>query len=119
MSELKSLAASVETAVWPAFEAIPAERVIAGEPVASTLSVSEIDGAEFGLWQVTPGEFKSARDGYSEYVYIISGVGEIVGDDGTVHELKPGAVVFMHDGWSGRWVIRETLTKSYSIVYTR
>lgn len=113
-----SMSRNLSAVQWPPFVGVPAERVIDGSPETSTAVLHSDAGAEFGFWQCTPGSFASSRDGYSEFVYIVSGAGEIVGDDGTVFPLVPGETVYLADGWRGRWVIRETVTKSYAIDYS-
>lgn len=113
-----TLALSLTDVNWPAAEALPADRVISGTPEASTLVLREDSRSEFGLWMCTPGAFSTVRDGYSEYIHIISGSGELIGDDGKTYELKPGLIISLDDGWSGRWVITEAVTKSYAIAHT-
>ncbi|WP_314196255.1 hypothetical protein [uncultured Arthrobacter sp.] len=53
---------------WPAPVPISAERVITGEPVASTLVLEETPTHQLGLWQVSPGEFVTDHAGYVEYI---------------------------------------------------
>lgn len=101
---------------WPAFEAVPADRVLAGAPQTSTLVLHEDDRAELGLWQVTPGEFTTVHAGYDELMHVVDGEGELIRDDGTSYPLRAGTIIVLEDGWTGRWVVRAALTKSYSIV---
>lgn len=103
---------------WPLPEAIPAERVREGKPEAQTLVIRADDRSEVGLWRCTPGEFLTTRDGYSEFIHIISGGGQLISDDGTTIQLGPGVIISLEDGWSGRWVITETVSKSYAVVYS-
>lgn len=105
-------------AEWPLPEAIPAERVLSGKPEAQTLVIRADDRSEVGLWRCTPGEFRTSRDGYSEFIHIIAGEGQLIGDDGTTTALEPGVIISLEDGWSGRWVITETVSKSYAVVYS-
>lgn len=101
---------------WPAFEAIPAERVISGSPEAATVEVTGGDLAQSGFWRVTPGAFATVRSGYIEYIHILEGTGRLVSDDGEVVDLRPGTSVFIPDGYSGRWEIDTTLSKAYTTV---
>jgi uncharacterized cupin superfamily protein len=110
-------AVHASTIDWPAFEAVAAERVLAGSPTTSTLALREDERVELGFWQVTPGEFTTIRAGFDEFITVLEGEGDLIHDDGTVYPLRAGATLLLEDGWSGRWVIRQTLTKSYTIVH--
>jgi uncharacterized cupin superfamily protein len=47
-------------------------------------------------------------------MYILEGDADIVDDlDGTVHHLVADTVILLPFGWSGRWVIRDTIRKVY------
>ena len=114
-----SKAVSVDSIEWPAEEPLSAERVIEGNPAASTVVIHEDETHEVGVWRCSPGRFRAVRDGYSEAVHIFEGEGEIIGNDGVNFPLHPGAFIYLADGWSGEWVVREPLAKSYVIVYSR
>jgi uncharacterized protein len=107
---------SIDGLTWPSPVAVPVERVLEGSPETSTLILHAEDGTEAGLWQVTRGAFTTVHHGYTEIVVIIRGEGDLVRDDGSTFPLYPGAVIVLEDGWSGRWVIRRDVTKSYAIV---
>lgn len=106
----------LESVTWPADEAIATHRVLNGAPVASTLTLHDDSESELGMWRVTEGEFTTLHQGYTEFITILQGSGKLIHDDGTVLDLAPGTVAVLKDGWSGRWVIEEALTKSYAIV---
>lgn len=101
---------------WPAAVPIAPERVLVGEPVASTLLLDDVDGYQLGLWQVTPGEFTTQHFGYLEYITVLSGAGRLIDDEGTITELAPGITVLMRPGWCGRWIVDETLTKAFTVI---
>ena len=101
---------------WPPFVAIAGERIRAGAPSTSTLVLRKDERMELGLWQVTPGEFTTSQLGYDEFIHVVDGEGELVSDDGTVHPLRTGTILVLEDGWSGKCVIRQTLTKTYTII---
>lgn len=101
---------------WPAATPIDAARVLGGAPETSTVVVESGDKYSLGLWKVSPGEFSTDHTGYVEYINVLSGSGQLVDDEGTVTELSPGVTVLMRSGWKGRWVVRETLTKIYTII---
>lgn len=101
---------------WPEYIPIEPERVVVGSPLASTLPLHKTDKVELGLWRVTSGEFSTAHHGYVEFITILDGDGELVHDDGTSIALAPGVVITMADGWTGRWIIKSPVVKSYTIV---
>lgn len=101
---------------WTAPTPIDSQRVLHGAPEASSLVLHKDERSELGLWRVTPGDITTLHQGYVEFITIIEGRGELVEDDGTVTELRPGTVFVMKDGWSGRWVIHTELIKSYAII---
>ncbi|KUM36392.1 hypothetical protein AR689_20950 [Arthrobacter sp. EpRS71] len=69
------------------------------------------DGEATGIWEVTPGTFKSTRPGFDEVCYILSGEGTITEPDGTSFELRPGTLFVTPSGWEASWTVRETLRK--------
>jgi uncharacterized cupin superfamily protein len=86
---------------------------------AATLELSDDGAVRTGIWECTPGSFASARDGFCELMHFVAGDATIVDErDGTRHEIGPGSVLFVPDGWRGRWEIRETVRKTYAIVTT-
>jgi uncharacterized cupin superfamily protein len=89
-----------------------------GEPVESELELYNDGRVEVGLWECTPGEFPSVKDGISEEMLFLAGDATIVGDDGTKYEIAPGILVVTPDGWKGRWEIRQTVRKVYTIWHT-
>jgi uncharacterized cupin superfamily protein len=70
------------------------------------------------IWECTPGEFASRRDGLNELCLFLAGSVEVEGSDGSVQVLSPGDVLILQDGWSGTWRIRETVRKVAFIEYT-
>lgn len=101
---------------WPESTAIAADRVISGSPRASTLVLHESGACQLGLWNVTEGEFTTDHAGYVEYIHILGGRGRLVDLDGNVTHLSAGVTVLMDEGWNGRWVVEETISKSYMTV---
>ncbi len=109
------LAASLDRlGPWP-----PGVEPLEGRPEAAALSLSDDGHVSTGIWECTPGVFPSRRDGICELMHFVSGDATIVDDDGTRHEIRPGIVIFLADGWRGTWEIRETVRKTYAIVQTR
>jgi uncharacterized protein len=97
----------------------PRAGATAGEPVESELELYNDGTVEVGVWECTPGEFASVKDGISEEMLFLSGDATIVGDDGTKYEIAPGVLLVTPDGWKGRWEIRQTVRKVYTIWHTR
>ncbi len=90
----------------------------AGEPVESVLEMYDDGRVMTGLWECTPGEFPSSKEGISEFMVFLSGEGTIFDEDGTAHEIGAGVAMMFPDGWRGRWQIRKTIRKAYSIFVT-
>lgn len=101
---------------WPEPEAIAAERIVSGNPVASTLVLRDDPGHQLGLWHVTEGSFRTDHAGYVEYIHILAGRGQLVDEEDNVINLEPGVTVLMDAGWRGRWIVHEAIIKTYTIV---
>ncbi|HEY3612297.1 MAG TPA: cupin domain-containing protein [Gaiellales bacterium] len=86
---------------------------------AASLELSDDGTVRTGIWECTPGSFASARDGYCELMHFAAGDATIVDErDGTRHAIGPGSILFVPDGWRGRWEIRATVRKSYAMFQT-
>lgn len=101
---------------WPAPQPVETNRILAGTPETSTITLHKDGRSSAGLWRVSPGEFITARRGKTEFITIIEGTGQLVRDNGEVLELSPGIFAVMEDGWTGRWVINTDLVKSFVVV---
>lgn len=73
------------------------------------------EGHKTGIWEVTPGVFKSTRPGYDEICQILSGKGTITEEDGSSFEIGPGTLFVTPAGWTGTWTIHETLRKMWVV----
>jgi uncharacterized cupin superfamily protein len=91
----------------------------AGDPHESYLSAFVEGKNEVGVWECTPGRFPGAQEGIGEMMHLLSGRATITDADGTVHELGPGTMFVLPDGWRGEWEVHETVRKVYSIWPTR
>ena len=96
---------------WPG-----AGAALSGDPQASEFEFVEDGRVSTGIWECTPGEYRSSKSGLSEFMHVVAGDATVVGDDGAVHELRPGVALYLPDGWSGTWTIRETVRKVYLTV---
>ena len=97
----------------------PRANATAGEPVESEFELFNDGRVEVGVWECTPGEFSSIKDGLTEEMLFLCGDATIIGDDGTEYEIAPGVLIVTPDGWKGRWDIRQTVRKVYTIWHTR
>jgi uncharacterized cupin superfamily protein len=88
---------------------------LSGSPVESFRVLHADAGGRSGVWECTPGRFDSAREHDTELMHFLSGKGTITSADGTVHDIKPGAVLIAPLGWRGTWDIQETVRKIYTI----
>ena len=74
-----------------------------------------VDGAKSaGIWQVTPGQSYWRQDEL-EVIFVLSGRMTVTPDGGEPLEVKAGDVAVFPLGWSGTWVIHETLRKVYVV----
>ncbi|MEA2485870.1 MAG: uncharacterized protein QOD46_981, partial [Actinomycetota bacterium] len=76
----------------------PRAGATAGEPVEFEHELYNDGKVEVGLWECTPGEFASIKDGITEEMLFLSGEATIVGDDGTKYEVAPGVLLVTPDG---------------------
>lgn len=88
----------------------------AGQTESSRTVWESAEGIRSGVWEVTPGSFRSTRPEYHETCHIVSGRATIVEDDGTTFEIRPGSLFITPEGWTGRWIVHETLRKVWVIV---
>lgn len=114
-----SVRVTVEEVDWPLPVAIEETRVLSGSPEASTLVLHDDGNTQLGMWRVTKGEFSTRHVGYVEAVTILRGRGRLISEAGEPTELAPGVVAVLESGWSGRWVVEETIIKSYAVLNDR
>ncbi len=113
-NNIPTLAQDAMTAVMP--EAVAKATSIDGQFESTLEQWASADGSlESGLWECTPGTFNARRDGYDEVAHVVSGTATVTGDDGVVVELVPGSTIVTPAGWTGKWVIHETMRKLYVI----
>ncbi|GAB3305917.1 cupin domain-containing protein [Pseudoclavibacter terrae] len=116
MTDSLATSLSASDIKWPPSVRVPIERILEGQPSASTLVVGESPTAQFGLWRVTPGAFSTDHSDYVEYIHITEGSGRLISQSGAITELSPGVTVMLAEGWKGQWVIEKTLTKVFTIL---
>lgn len=98
-------------AVAVAEDSFAAEQVVAGAPTSGWLVLTELDGVEVGVWQMTPGMVTDTEA--DEVFCVVSGRGVVEFLDPVTEpvELRPGVLVRLQSGWRTRWTITETLRK--------
>lgn len=94
-------------------------RPIEGDTEYRTMNAFEGNGGKVlsGIWESTPGKFRSDTTGYIEFGYILEGQCRIVDPDGTVHALKAGDPFIMPEGYKGHWEVDEFVKKVYFITH--
>ena len=88
-----------------------------GAPLATRGKVTwrNADWSAFtSVWECAPGRFRAEFDEHGEFVHVITGEVECVGDDGDRFTLGPGDTMTFPQGWSGEWTVRSVLRKVYA-----
>jgi uncharacterized cupin superfamily protein len=93
----------------------PRAGATAGTPEESSHEIYSDDRVQLGVWECTPGEFPTEKIGISEHMHILAGEATLHGDDGTSVELSAGVSIVAPDGFTGRWEIRQTVRKIYTV----
>ena len=74
-----------------------------------------VDGdSSAGIWQCAPGPSRWTLE-TNEVIYLVAGRMTVTPDDGEASEIGVGDVAVFPKGWTGTWVIHETVRKVYSI----
>jgi len=90
-------------------------RIISGSPECAELTIVDTGSVEIGVWEVTPGVFRSSKIGIGEVMHFISGAGHLEHADGTTSPIGPGIVIELAPGWEGIWHVEQTTRKVYTI----
>ena len=100
----------------PAWEDVPADKLIAGTPRTRTTMLYESPAQKLycGEWEATPGKWRIAYTEW-EYMEIISGRCIVQGDDGSRIEAGPGQKFVIEPGFTGTWEVLEQMRKSWVI----
>ena len=92
-------------------EPVPAELVLAGAPRWGTVVLGTIEGAELGVWELTPGAMTDTE--VDEIFVVLGGEAELTMPDGEVLSLRAGSVGRLSAGAATSWVVTSTLRKVY------
>src|SRR4030095_14329090 len=87
---------------------IPKETSVTPGQTEVSLRLWARDGLRTGIWEITPGTFKSTRPGYDEICQILSGSATITEPDGSSFDIGPGSLFVTPAGWEGTWTIPNT-----------
>lgn len=88
----------------------------AGQTESSRTVWESAEGIRSGVWEVTPGSFRSTRPQYHEMCQIVSGSATIEEEDGTTFDVQAGSLFITPEGWTGRWTVHETLRKAWVVI---
>ncbi|TIC87584.1 DUF861 domain-containing protein [Nocardioides sp. GY 10113] len=87
------------------------ETVLSGTPAAGSRALTEVGGAEIGVWEITAGTVTDVE--VDEVFVVLSGSASVTFEDGETIDLGPGVAVRLRAGDRTTWVVRETLRKIY------
>ena len=96
------------------------ERVIEGDAKFKNWDVEQSadEKVRAGVWETTPGTFRSIKGGTMEFCYILSGVSEITEDGKPPVWVKAGDAFVMKPDFTGVWRCIETTQKIW-VVYNK
>ncbi len=87
-----------------------------GDPQLGILRFDTDETVRAGVWECRPGGWPVEEREDTETCYIVSGRAIITdGATGERYEISAGDVIVQPKGWSGRWDVKETIRKVYSI----
>jgi uncharacterized cupin superfamily protein len=88
-------------------------RRVDGDPRFLTWDIAQTAGGEVkaGVWEVTPGAYRSIKGETFEFCYILSGVSELIEDGCEPRRVSAGDAFVMHPGFTGIWRAIETTRK--------
>lgn len=89
------------------------ERRIEGDPRFRTwdLSATPDESVRAGVWEATPGTYRSIKGESWEFCSILSGVSELIEDGKPPRRIAAGDSFVMQPGFEGTWRVIETTTK--------
>lgn len=86
--------------------------IVEGECRTSALQLAQGDGVRCGLWECTPGKWRSEWKSWEVFT-VLAGAGTLTDESGVTHVLTPGQLVFIPAGTKGTWNVTETIRKSF------
>lgn len=96
------------------------ERLMEGDPVFKNWDVdrSNDEKVRAGVWETTPGTYRSVKGGTWEFCYILSGVSEVIEDGKPPVRVQAGDAFVMKPDFIGVWRCIETTQKIW-VVYNK
>ncbi len=94
-------------------EAVEGDELVSGAPTIGYLDIgTTVDGAEVGVWEITPGVVRDVEE--EEIFVVLKGRATIEFADGRpAIEVSAGSVVRLDGGMGTTWTVHETLRKIY------
>jgi uncharacterized cupin superfamily protein len=93
------------------FEPVPAAQLVAGSPSTGVASLGTFDGADYGIWEMTPGAMSDVEE--DELFVVLFGTATVQFESGVVWQLEPGSTGRLDEGARTVWTVAETLRKVY------
>jgi len=89
------------------------ERLVDGDPRFKTWEIEKTaDGRVMaGVWEATPGAYRSIKGNTWEFCSILSGVSELIEDGKPAVRVRAGDTFVMKPGFEGTWRVIETTRK--------
>lgn len=102
-----ALAAEIE------HEAVEGEELVSGTPTIGYVEIgTTVDGADLGVWEVTPGVVRDVEE--DEIFVVLAGSATVeFGDGRPAIDIRAGSVVRLDGGMGTTWTVHETLRKIY------
>jgi hypothetical protein len=89
------------------------ERILAGNPVTSSMRLPSDARVRYGIWQITPGQAVEVAP--TGMFVVLSGRATIEVDGGPTFDIGPGDVCVWDGGERTTWTVHETLRKVFQI----
>ncbi len=97
-------------------EAIAADRVIEGAPIAETRVDYERDERIYaGEWSASEGAWRVSYDEW-EFCHVLEGACELTPDDGPPRAYKAGDSFVIEPGFKGVWRVMQAMRKRFVIL---
>ena len=96
-----------------AYQPVPLEQVLAGDPTTGYAALDEDDGGEIGVWEMTPGAMRDTE--VSEVFVVVAGSATVEFIDPPAPSIKlvPGSIVRLDAGMQTVWTVHEALRKVF------
>lgn len=92
----------------------PLEEATGAEMTTAGVTLWEDGDASAGIWECSPGPSYWTLTTH-EVIHLVAGRMTVTPDGGQPVEMAAGDVAVFPLGWSGTWLIHETVRKVYSI----